>query len=155
MICGGIQMKLMTGGALGTLMFALAAGSAAAQSAERVNEAFKAGVDMGISPVTADEMTMCAAYWEIWRQSAERDWEQFFVDALDPALKPEEADFASYYWKNEAQAEYENRDGDLTAYEPQVEIALGQATEAYDRLMLLAPDQLKIFETLGTCTVPG
>ena len=148
-------MKRMIGGAFGTLMFALVAGPAAAQSAERVNEAFKSGADMGVSPVTADEMTMCAAYWEIWRQSAERDWEQFFVDALDPALKPEEADFASYYWMNEAQAEYEDRDGDLSAYEPQVNIAVDQAEEAYDRLMMLAPDQLKIFETLGTCTVPG
>lgn len=148
-------MKTVSAGVLGALMLALAAGPAAAQSAERVNEAFKSGAGMGVSPVTADEMVMCAAYWDVWRQSAEKDWEKFFVDALDPALKPDEADFASFYWANEAQSEYENSDGNLSAYESQVPVAIEQATDAYDRLMMLAPDQLKIFETLGTCSVPG
>ncbi|MBY9066459.1 hypothetical protein K1X12_06090 [Hyphomonas sp. WL0036] len=147
-------MKPFTAAALGALSILFVCGAASAQSAKSVNEAFQAGRSLGVSPVTADEMTLCAAYWEVWRQSAERDWEPSFIDALDPALTAEEADFASYYWANEAQATYEDQDGDLSAYEPQVTIAVDQATEAYDRLMLLMPEPLKIFETLGTCQIP-
>ena len=129
-------------------------GAASAQSAQSVNAAFQEGRALGVSPETAGEKTPCVAYWEVWRQSAERDWEQSFVDALDPAPTAEKADFASYNWANEAQATYSDRDGDLSAYDSQVTVSVNQATEAYDRLMLLMPKPFKIFETLGTCQVP-
>lgn len=147
-------MKPFARAALGALSALMICGAASAQSAKSVNEAYQAGRALGVSPETASEMTLCAAYWEVWRQSAERDWEPSFIDALDPALTAEEADFASYYWANEAQATYEERDEDLSAYDAQVTVSVNQATKAYDRLMLLMPEPLKIFETLGTCQIP-
>lgn len=146
-------MKPLIAALLGAAALALCP-AASAQSADSVNAAYQKGLALGVSPATPAEQALCGAYWQVWQESAGNDWEASFVEALDPALQPGNAQFSSAYWYGEAQMAYFRKDGDYSGYDAEVVIAKAKAQEAYDGLMLLMPEPLRIFETLATCKDP-
>lgn len=127
---------------------------AAAQydDAANINAAFERGKTSGGAPEDVNERWTCAAFWYVWSEFVESEFDAAMRAKLDPALTKPRALEASAYWETQA-----TRHLGMATLDPE--------TEAYiDRQVNMAwgfgegvvmGENYTLVGILGSCAVPA
>lgn len=147
-----MRFKLLAAAAAFAITAAAPASAQFDDSAD-INAAYERGKGWDTAALTFNEFVECAAFWHVWREFHEDEYDEAMLAKLDPALLEPQAEVAMQYWELKANEAIAGVEDGAAQFQAAADRFIKEAWAEGEGLVF--GDSYLYAEMLGACALPA